>query len=50
MYDGDIASTLVTERAIRDKIDELAAQIGRDYAELCAGGSDCCSSACSRAR
>ena len=40
MYDGDIASTLVTERAIRDKIDELAAQIGRDYAELCAGGSD----------
>ena len=40
MYDGDIASTLVTERAIRDKIGELAAQIGRAYAELCAGGSD----------
>jgi hypoxanthine phosphoribosyltransferase len=40
VYDGDIASTLVTEQAIRDKIDELAAQIGRDYAELCAGGSD----------
>ena len=40
MYDGDIASTLVTEQAIRDKIDELAVQIGRDYAELCAGGSD----------
>ena len=40
MYDGDIASTLVTEQAIRDKIDELAAQIGRDSAELCAGGSD----------
>ena len=40
MYDGDIASTLVTERAIRDKIDELAAQIGKDYAETCANGSD----------
>ncbi len=40
MYDGDIASTLVTERAIRDKIDELAGQIGRDYAELCGAGSD----------
>ena len=32
MYDGDIASTLVTEQAIRDKIAELAAQIGADYA------------------
>ena len=51
MYDGDIASTLVTERAIRDKIDELAAQIGRDYAELCGRRlATCCSSACSRAR
>ena len=40
MYDGDIASTLVTEQAFRVKIDERAAQIGRDYAELCAGGSD----------
>ena len=33
MYDGDIASTLVTEQAIRDKTAELAQQIGRDYAE-----------------
>ncbi|WP_433290293.1 hypoxanthine phosphoribosyltransferase [Pseudonocardia sp. CA-142604] len=32
MYDGDIATTLVTEQAIRDKIAELAAQIGADYA------------------
>ncbi|MHA6786036.1 hypoxanthine phosphoribosyltransferase [Pseudonocardia saturnea] len=37
MYDGDIASTLVTEQAIRDKTAELAEQIGRDYAEDCAG-------------
>jgi len=40
VYDGDIASTLVTEQAIRDKIDELAAEIGRDYAERCADSSD----------
>jgi hypoxanthine phosphoribosyltransferase len=33
VYDGDIASTLVTEQAIRDKTAELAEQIGRDYAE-----------------
>ena len=32
MYNGDIATTLVTEQAIRDKIAELAAQIGADYA------------------
>ena len=32
MYDGDIGSTLVTEQAIREKIAELAAQIGADYA------------------
>jgi hypoxanthine phosphoribosyltransferase len=32
VYDGDIATTLVTEEAIRDKIAELAAQIGADYA------------------
>ena len=41
MYDGDIASTLVTEQAIREKTAELAQQIGRDYAEDCTGsGSD----------
>jgi hypoxanthine phosphoribosyltransferase len=33
VYAGDIASTLVTEQAIRDKTAELAQQIGRDYAE-----------------
>ena len=35
MYDGDIASTLVTEDAIREKTAELAARIG---AELDARG------------
>jgi len=41
VYDGDIASTLVTEQAIREKTAELAQQIGRDYAEDCTGsGSD----------
>ncbi len=37
MYDGDIASTLVTEQAIREKTAELAQLIGKDYAERCAG-------------
>jgi hypoxanthine phosphoribosyltransferase len=37
VYDGDIASTLVTEQAIRDKTAELAEQIGRDYAQDCSG-------------
>ena len=37
MYDGDIASTLVTEQAIREKTAELAKLIGKDYAERCAG-------------
>ncbi len=40
MYDGDIASTLVTQQAIREKIDELAEKIGEDYAEPCGSGSD----------
>ena len=40
MYDGDIASTLVTERAIQDKINELAERIGADYAPICGAGSD----------
>ncbi|OLT15169.1 hypoxanthine phosphoribosyltransferase [Pseudonocardia sp. CNS-139] len=35
MYDGDIASTLVTEQAIREKTAELAEQIGADYAADC---------------
>jgi hypoxanthine phosphoribosyltransferase len=37
VYDGDIASTLVTEQAIRDKIAELAEQIGSDYSQDCSG-------------
>jgi len=40
VYDGDIASTLVTQQAIREKIDELAEKIGEDYAEPCGNGSD----------
>jgi hypoxanthine phosphoribosyltransferase len=42
VYDGDIASTLVTEEAIREKIAELAQEIGADYAAECTrpGGSD----------
>ncbi len=35
MYDGDIASTLVTEDAIRAKTAELAKQVAGDYADLC---------------
>ena len=38
MYDGDIASTLVTEDAIRDKIAELAEQIGRGLRATCGTG------------
>lgn len=38
MYDGDIASTLVTAEAISAKTTELAEQIGRDYADQCTGG------------
>ena len=37
MYDGDIAATLVTAEAIREKTAELAVTIGEDYPE---GGSD----------
>ncbi|WP_028937864.1 hypoxanthine phosphoribosyltransferase [Pseudonocardia spinosispora] len=37
MYDGDIASVLVTEEQIRDKTVELADQVSRDYAQLCPG-------------
>jgi hypoxanthine phosphoribosyltransferase len=37
VYDGDIASVLVTDQAIREKTAELAEQVGRDYAGLCAG-------------
>ena len=41
MYeDGDIASVLITEEAIREKTAELAEQVGKDYAELCSGQND----------
>ena len=37
MYDGDVASVLVTEPEIRDKIAELGKQIAEDYQEECPG-------------
>ena len=50
MYDGDIASVLITEDEIRDKTAELAAKVGKDYADRCSGRTTCCSSGSSRAR
>ncbi|MDN5857289.1 MAG: hypoxanthine phosphoribosyltransferase [Pseudonocardia sp.] len=35
MYDGDIASTLVTEDAIRARTAELAERVANDYADRC---------------
>ena len=40
MYDGDIASVLITEDEIREKTAELAAEVGKDYADRCAGPDD----------
>ena len=40
MYDGDIASVLITEEAVREKTAELAGQVGKDYADLCTGTND----------
>jgi hypoxanthine phosphoribosyltransferase len=37
LYDGDIASVLVTEQQIDEKTSELAKQLGQDYAERCPG-------------
>ena len=37
MYDGDIASVLVTEQQIGEKTAELAKQLGKDYAERTPG-------------
>ncbi|GEL26982.1 hypoxanthine phosphoribosyltransferase [Pseudonocardia sulfidoxydans NBRC 16205] len=37
MYDGDIASVLVTEQQLRDKIAELAEHVGRDYGDVVEG-------------
>lgn len=33
MYDGDIASVLITEQQISDKVDELAKQVDEDFAQ-----------------
>jgi hypoxanthine phosphoribosyltransferase len=38
--DGDIASVLITEEAIREKITELAEQVGKDYVDQCSGTDD----------
>ena len=40
MYDGDIASVLITEDAVREKIADLAEQVGKDYADVCAPPND----------
>jgi hypoxanthine phosphoribosyltransferase len=40
VYDGDIASVLITEDAIREKTAELAAEVGKDYADRCSGPND----------
>jgi hypoxanthine phosphoribosyltransferase len=37
LYDGDIASVLVTEQQISDKIAELGRQVAHDYADRCPG-------------
>jgi hypoxanthine phosphoribosyltransferase len=37
LYDGDIASVLVTEQQIDEKIAELGKQLAQDYAERCPG-------------
>jgi len=37
LYDGDIASVLVTEQQIGDKIVELSRQVATDYAQRCPG-------------
>ena len=40
MYDGDIASVLITEDQIRDKTVELAEKVGKDYADRCSPPND----------
>jgi hypoxanthine phosphoribosyltransferase len=37
VYDGDIASVLITEQQIRDKIGELAKELAEDYQVRCPG-------------
>jgi hypoxanthine-guanine phosphoribosyltransferase len=49
LYQGDIASVLVTAEQIRHRIAELAGQVASDFpAER--GRGTCCWSVCSRAR
>ncbi len=38
--DGDIASVLITEDQIREKTGELAAEVGKDYADRCSPPND----------
>ncbi len=40
MYDGDIASVLITEEDVRAKTDELAQKVARDYADRCTAPDD----------
>ncbi len=40
VYDGDIASVLITEDQIREKTGELAAEVGKDYADRCSQPND----------
>ena len=40
MYDGDIASVLITADEIREKTAELAVEVGKDYADRCSGPND----------
>jgi hypoxanthine phosphoribosyltransferase len=40
VYDGDIASVLITADEVRKKTTELAEQVGKDYADRCASPND----------
>ena len=40
MYDTEVARVLLTEQQIREKIDELAEQLSRDFRERCQDGAD----------
>ena len=40
MYDGDIASVLITEEDVRKKTAELAQQVAADYADRCSAPDD----------
>ena len=40
MYDGDIASVLITEEDVRAKTGELAQKVAQDYADRCTAPDD----------